>query len=182
MPTESSNDYQAWPADLLASYIERIHHIYVREQSTDISEFLNKLCKVHGRQHPELLTIRSLFLEGVSELAMHMQKEEMILFPRIRKMVQAQLDKQTPGPATFGTVQNPIRMMMHEHDAEGERFRQIARLSNDYTPPADACNTYKVTYALLREFEDNLHLHVHLENNILFPKAIALEEQLDRPV
>lgn len=179
-PAQRSDDYQSWPIDFLANYIERIHHQYVRDQTEDISEFLNKLCKVHGRQHPELITIRTLFLESARELALHLQKEEMILFPYIRVLVKAQLDKQTPEQAHFGTVQNPIRMMMQEHDNEGERFRQIARLSNNYAPPADACNTYKVTFALLQEFEDNLHLHVHLENNILFPKAIALEEELDQ--
>lgn len=179
-PVQRSDDYQSWPIDLLANYIERIHHQYVRDQSEDLTEFLQKLCKVHGRQHPELISIQKLFLESVGDLADHMQKEEMILFPRIREMVNLQLKKKPLTPPKFGTVQNPIRMMMHEHDNEGERFRQIARLSNNYTPPGDACNTYKVTYALLREFEENLHLHVHLENNILFPKAIALEEELNQ--
>lgn len=179
-PVQSANDYQSWPADLLADYIERMHHTYVRDKSNDISELLNKLCKVHGKQHPELLEIRVLFLESVGELAMHMQKEELILFPRIRKMVKAQADQKSPEPARFGTVQNPIRMMMHEHDTEGERFRQIARLSNNYEPPQDGCNTYRVTFALLQEFEDNLHQHVHLENNILFPKAIELEKKLEQ--
>ena len=79
----------------------------------------------------------------------------------------------------FGTVENPIAMMKNEHDNEGERFRHIAKLTDNYTPPADACNTYKVTYAMLDEFEKDLHLHIHLENNILFPEAIELELQFD---
>jgi regulator of cell morphogenesis and NO signaling len=80
-------------------------------------------------------------------------------------------------PPPFGTVENPIAMMMQEHDNEGVRFRQIAELTNNYTPPADGCNTYIVTFAMLNEFEQDLHLHIHLENNILFPEAIKLEQQ-----
>ena len=92
-------------------------------------------------------------------------------------MVNAQLEQSPMQSPQFGTVENPIAMMMQEHDNEGERFRQIAELSNNYNPPADACNTYKVTFAMLDEFEKDLHLHIHLENNILFPKAVKLEQQ-----
>ncbi|HRP38003.1 MAG TPA: hemerythrin domain-containing protein, partial [Candidatus Dojkabacteria bacterium] len=98
------------------------------------------------------------------------------LFPHIRRMVESK-HSNTPVSAPFGTVQNPIKMMMAEHDNEGERFRKIAELTNDYTMPADGCTTYRVTFAMLKEFEDDLHLHIHLENNILFPKSIELEEQ-----
>lgn len=108
-----------------------------------------------------------------------MKKEELVLFPWIRKMVKAeQQDKPLDRPH-FGTVKNPIAMMMQDHENEGERFSQIAELSNDYTPPADACNTYRVTFSLLKEFEEDLHNHIHLENNILFPKAEALELKLN---
>ena len=99
----------------------------------------------------------------------------MVLFPYIRKMAA---DK-NPEQPHFGTVQNPITMMMNEHDNEGERFRTISTLSNNYTPPTDACATYKVAFAMLKEFEEDLHLHIHLENNILFPKAIAAEQKLN---
>ena len=92
-------------------------------------------------------------------------------------MVNAKLENGTIQAPQFGTVQNPIAMMMQEHDNEGERFRQIAELSNNYNPPADGCNTYQVTYAMLDEFEKDLHLHIHLENNILFPEAVKLEQQ-----
>ena len=93
-------------------------------------------------------------------------------------MVKAKIENGAVQSPQFGTVENPIAMMMEEHDNEGERFREIAKLTNDYNPPADACNTYKVTYAMLEEFEKDLHLHIHLENNILFPKAIELEKEL----
>lgn len=177
-PADGATDFQSWPPDLLADYIERIHHSYVTEKMPLISQYLHKLCRVHGSQHQELLAINTLFLESTSELAAHMKKEEQVLFPYIRKMVGAQVHGVALTPPVFGSVQRPVHSMMHEHDAEGERFREIARLSNHYNPPADACTTYRVTYGLLREFENNLHQHVHLENNILFPKAIALEEQM----
>src|SRR6218665_3284894 len=170
----STADYNSWPADLLADYIEKKHHRYVQAKIREIVPFLHKVAGVHGEHHPELKEVEALFHDCAEELTMHMQKEENVLFPYIRKMMAA---GDTPVEAAFGTVQNPIRMMMMEHDHEGERFRRIAALTNDYTPPADACNTYRVTYALLPEFEEDLHLHIHLENNILFPKAIAMEQQ-----
>ncbi|MCO5233350.1 MAG: iron-sulfur cluster repair di-iron protein [Chitinophagales bacterium] len=170
-------DYNSWPLDLLADYIEKKHHRYVETRSTEIIPYIEKIARVHGGRHPELIEVEQLFKASVGELAMHMKKEELVLFPYIRKMVQAQSSK-TDVSASFGTVQNPIRNMMHEHDTEGERFRKISQLTNNYTAPEDGCNTYRVTLSLLKEFEDDLHLHIHLENNILFPKSIALEEQL----
>ncbi|MBS1558890.1 MAG: iron-sulfur cluster repair di-iron protein [Bacteroidetes bacterium] len=172
-----SVDYNAWPLDLLADYIEKKHHRYVDAKILEITPFLQKVARVHGDRHPELLEVEQLFHDSAGELTVHMKKEELMLFPYIRKMVKAQHENNTSVQAPFGTVQNPIQMMMHDHDAEGERFRKIAALTNNYTPPADACNTYRVTFSLLKEYEEDLHLHIHLENNILFPKSVALEEQ-----
>jgi regulator of cell morphogenesis and NO signaling len=124
------------------------------------------------------MQIRDLFTGCSAELSAHMKKEEEILFPYIREMAAVHSGKDKAPFASFGTVGNPIRMMMQEHDAEGARFREIVALSNNYTAPDDACGTYRVTFALLQEFEDDLHLHIHLENNILFPKSIELEAQL----
>lgn len=174
--SQQSIDYKSWPLDLLADYIEKKHHRYVEEKTPVLRQFLDKLCKVHGQRHPELLEITAHFIASSKELAAHMKKEELILFPFIKKMVKAQLDGNAIQAPQFGTVENPIAMMKEEHENEGERFRQIAELSNNYTPPADACNTYKVTFAMLDEFEKDLHLHIHLENNILFPEAIKLEQ------
>ncbi len=154
------------------------YHRYVEEKIQEIKSYLGKICKVHGNHHPELFEINELFHACAGELAMHMKKEELILFPFIRKMVKAKLQGTPLDASHFGTVENPINMMKHEHDAEGERFRKIFQLSNSYTPPQDACNTYKVTFALLKEFEEDLHLHIHLENNILFPKAVEMEKLL----
>jgi regulator of cell morphogenesis and NO signaling len=170
----SAIDYNSWPLDLLADYIEKKHHRYVTEKTPVLQKYLHKVCSVHGALNPELLLIAEEFKGCASALAAHMKKEELILFPFIRKMVT------TDGPVAagaFGSVENPIDMMKHEHDIEGERFRRIAALSNNYTPPEHACNTYRVTYALLKEFEEDLHLHIHLENNILFPKALEMESE-----
>ena len=174
----TTTDYQSWPLDLLTSYIEKKHHGYVEEKILEIKPYLNKICSVHGDRHPELFKINEHFTATAGELAMHMKKEELILFPFIRKMVKAKQNTLQVDSPQFGTVRNPIQMMMNEHATEGDRFRGIEELSNNYTPPADACNTYKVTFALLKEFEEDLHLHIHLENNILFPKAIELEKEL----
>ena len=175
--TGETIDYKSWPLDLLAEYIEKKHHRYVEEKIPVIRQFLDKLCRVHGQRHPELHKINELFTASAGELASHMKKEELILFPFVKKMVKAKLENGSVQAPQFGTVENPISMMKHEHDNEGERFRQIAELTDNYNPPADACNTYKVTFAMLDEFEKDLHLHIHLENNILFPKAIKLEQQ-----
>lgn len=170
-------DFNSWPLDLLADYIEKTHHRYVEEKSVIIMQFLNKLCSVHGANHPELFKINVLFTECAGELAQHMKKEELMLFPFVKKMVNGKEAGKALAQPPFGTVSNPIAMMMHEHDAEGDRFREIASLTNDYKAPSDGCTTYKVTFAMLKEFEENLHTHIHLENNILFPKAMVLEKE-----
>ena len=167
-------DYKSWPLDLLADYVEKKHHRYVDGKILEITPFLEKIVRVHGDHHPELLEVEALFKESAGELTVHMKKEEFILFPYIRKMVKTR----TPVQAPFGPVQNPIEAMMHDHDGEGERFRKIAGLTQEYTPPADACNTYRVTLAMFKEFEEDLHHHIHLENNILFPGAIRLEAEM----
>lgn len=175
---QNTQAYNTWPLDLLATYIEKTHHRYVESKIPVLSQFLEKLCKVHGERHPELIEINDLFKDVAGELAQHMKKEELVLFPRIKKMVKSVEEKKPLEPAHFGTVQNPISMMEHEHDAAGKIFRNIASLTNGYTPPEDGCNTYRVTFSMLDEFEKDLHLHIHLENNILFPKALKLEQKL----
>lgn len=174
-----NTDFKSWPLDLLTDYIEKKHHRYVEERIPVLKQYLDKLCRVHGEQHPELFKIAEHFNASAGELAMHMKKEELVLFPWVRKMVKAEQLNEKPDGPHFGSVRNLIQMMMQEHENEGDRFRQIADLSNNYTPPADACNTYRVAFSLLQEFEEDLHRHIHLENNILFPKAEVLEKQLD---
>lgn len=171
-------NFKSCPLDLLIDYIEKTHHRYVEEKIPVLVQFLNKLSSVHGSKHPELFEIQKLFFESANDLTQHMKKEELILFPYIKRMVSAKNHDENLSEPPFGSVQNPIQMMKHEHDNEGERFRKISELSNNYTPPQDACNTYKVTFAMLNEFEQDLHKHIHLENNILFPSAENLETKL----
>ncbi len=178
--TASNNntiDFNTWELDLLIDYIEKKHHRYVEEKAPILLSFLLKLEQVHGAAHPELFEIKNLFKRTADELTQHMKKEEVILFPYIKQMVEAARNKTTLSAPGFGTVANPIAMMMEEHENEGNRFEKIVAISNNYTPPADGCNTYKVTFQMLQEFESDLHTHIHLENNILFPKAIVLQEK-----
>ena len=171
-------DFKSWPLDLLTDYIEKKHHRYVEERIPVLNQYLNKLCQVHGEHHPELFEITEHFNASAGELAKHMKKEELVVFPAVRKMMNVKQTGAQMEPFHYGTIQNPIQVMMQEHDNEGERFRHIEALSHGYTPPADGCSTYKVAFSLLKEFEEDLHNHIHLENNILFPKAAELEKQL----
>jgi regulator of cell morphogenesis and NO signaling len=167
-----------WPLDLLVDYIEKKHHRYVESRMGEIEELLKKLLRVHGVAYPELLEVEELFHKCTRDLTVHMRKEELVLFPVIRKISAAMDRKEPMRPPRFGSVRNPISMMHHEHEAEGERFRNIAELTDNYTPPAEACQTHRLTYALLKEFEEDLHVHIHLENNLLFPKAVEMEDKL----
>ncbi|MBS1496791.1 MAG: iron-sulfur cluster repair di-iron protein [Bacteroidetes bacterium] len=176
--TQITSDFQSWPPDLLINYIEKKHHRYVRAQVPVLQEYLAKLCKVHGSRHPELFEIQKLFAQSSMEFMVHMEKEEKVLFPYIINLSDENSDKNVLAKTAFGTVAMPISNMMHEHEAEGGRFRKIKELSKDYTAPDDACHTYGITYLLLQEFENDLLLHIHLENNILFPKAIEMEKAL----
>jgi len=168
-------DYNAWSLDMLTNYIEKKHHQYIIEHTPLLQQHLIKINTVHGANHPEITAIQKLFISISDELTIHMKKEELMLFPYIGRMVSAKEEGTTLVQPLFGKVEYPIQVMMAEHDQEGEKFRKIASLSNGFQAPADACNTYRATYAMLKEFEEDLHLHIHLENNILFPKAAALE-------
>ncbi|NHE56496.1 iron-sulfur cluster repair di-iron protein [Cyclobacterium plantarum] len=178
--TDDRHDFNFWPLDILADYIEKKHHRYVEERIPLLLQYLNKLCKVHGESHPELFEITRLFSTSASELSAHMKKEELILFPYLRKMVKKPIRSSGVKASNFRSVKLPIHMMMEEHETEGDRFKKIAELTNNYNPPADACNTYKVTYSLLEEFEGDLHKHIHLENNVLFPRSIAHEAKIQQ--
>jgi regulator of cell morphogenesis and NO signaling len=163
-------DALTWPLDLLIDYIEKTHHRYVRRSVEDIKPLLSKVVAVHGTHEPELKTIADLFLGSAEALLHHMEKEERVLFPRIRRMVE-----EGTGVQMSTSILGPIAVMQHEHAMEGDRFAQIAELTHGYTPPSHACNSYKVLFALLDEFEQDLHRHIHLENNILFPRALAFK-------
>jgi regulator of cell morphogenesis and NO signaling len=162
-------------ADLVA-HIASTHHKYTREEIARLRPLLDKVYSVHGKNHPELQQIRSSFQGLAEELSTHMMKEEMVLFPYIVRMEESVIQKEPVLPPPFGTVANPVAMMMHEHESAGEALRTMRQASASYTPPGDACISYQTLYKALTDFEADLHQHIHLENNILFPRAIAMEK------
>jgi len=170
-------NYDSWKLDFLVDHIENIHHSYVEESTPIILQYAAKVAKVHGHHYTEVVEINQLFKEVAQELAAHLKKEELVLFPFIKQLVKADKEGEKAKKQHFGTVNNPIRMMEEEHENAGDIFKEIKRLSNNYTPPEGACNTFKALYAKLEEFENDLHQHIHLENNILFPKSIFLERK-----
>ena len=175
---EGEIDFKAFPIDLLADYVEKTHHRYIEQRIPEITPFLSKVARVHGANHPELIVVEQLFNESAQELSAHLKKEELMLFPYIRKMVKSKMGDGKRPHTALGSATEYIEQMEEEHDAEGERFRRIAELTDNYIPPADACKTYMVTFSMLKEFEEDLHRHIHLENNILFPRSMMLEKEL----
>jgi regulator of cell morphogenesis and NO signaling len=172
-------NFESWEPDMLIDHIVGVHHVYVKKNSSVIREFVNRVKLVHGEHKPNVSEISNRFDGLVVELESHMHKEENILFPYIKQM---QLAKKTGSSinAPFGTVQNPINMMLMEHDSAGNELEALQQLTEDYNPPKGACATHVVSYGHLKDFADDLMRHIHLENNILFPKALALEEELNQ--
>lgn len=177
-PSSNAHDYNSWDLDFLAGYIINTHHKYVVEANDLIIQYSDKVAKVHGHHYTEVVEINKLFHAIANELKMHMHKEEAMLFPYIKELAVAKKNGVMINPPPFGTIQNPINMMETEHVGAGDILKQIAELSNNYTPPAEACNTFRALYAKLEEYQNDLFQHIHLENNILFPKAIQLEQEL----
>ena len=175
---QKQDQYNQWEPDFLADYIVNVHHKYVRNMIPVISAHADKVTSKHGENHPELIGIANNFSVVYKDLKQHMMKEEQLLFPYIKYLVEVKNKSGKPEQPFFGTIQNPIRMMEAEHESAGNLLAEIGQLTNGYTPSADACNTFKVYYRELKEFEEDLHKHVHLENNILFPRSIELEEKL----
>jgi len=159
----------------LCDYIEKRHHTYVNENIPFLQQKLHKLCDVHGANHTELFEVKELFDGAAQNLSAHMKKEELILFPYIRKMAKY---KNEGGNLKMGDAIATIDLLNEEHLTEGERFEKISALTSSYTCPPDGCGTYRVTYQTLKDFENDLHRHIHLENNILFKKALLLETEL----
>jgi regulator of cell morphogenesis and NO signaling len=168
-------DWQTEPLAALIAHIQSTHHKYTKEEIARLGPLLEKVCSVHGRNHPELLEIREVFHGLAQELSAHMMKEEMVLFPYIARMEAALTRKETIARAPFGSVQNPVSMMEHEHDSAGNALRAMRQKTDGYSAPADACVSYQTLYRALAAFEADLHQHIHLENNILFPRAVAVE-------
>jgi len=167
--------FAAWDPGFLVDYIVANHHAYVRGALPTILAHTRKIAEKHGARHPELAEIARTFEDVAGELTQHMMKEEHILFPYVKTLAAQAAAGCPPSPSPFGTVANPIHMMEREHESAGGAMRRIRELTHGYQLPDDACETYQVTFAELQEFERDLHQHVHLENNLLFPKAVELE-------
>jgi len=159
----------------LIDYILDTHHQYLRLSIPLIARHLNKLVDEHGERHPELENVRASFDRLARDLMQHMMKEEQVLFPYVREIAIHGVDPSWPCP--FGTIENPIRMMEREHGEAGDDVRAIRELTDGFTAPEDACTTYRLCYEELAYFERDLHRHVHLENNVLFPRAIEIERR-----
>lgn len=170
--------YADWSPDFLADYIVNTHHTYVQKTLPELLAYGAKVATVHGPYHPELVRILNLIQELSAELTSHLMKEEQILFPYIQSLVVANREGKSPALPHFGTIENPIHMMEDEHEAAGEILEEIRRLSNGYALPPEACASYTLLFNMLQEFEEDLHIHIHLENNILFPKSKELEASL----
>ena len=159
----------------LSSHIVAKHHAYVKRELPRLAQLAEKVVNRHGLTKPELPVIATTLMQLDEELSQHLAKEETVLFPYIAALEQS-VSVGTPKPhSCFGTVANPIAMMTQEHDAAGSLIAEIHRLSGNFTTPEDACPTFRAFYDGLREFEQDLHQHIHLENNILFPRAIEIE-------
>lgn len=177
-PSSDQNDYLRWNLSFLTDYIINTHHQYVKDNTAFIKELANKVASVHGEQHPEAIRVAHIFSLVADDLMLHLKKEEQILFPFIKELVDVQTNGGVLTESPFGNVANPIQVMEAEHEQAGEALQAIRDLTNNFTLPEDACNSYMILYKKLDEYENDLHRHVHLENNVLFPKAIVLEEQI----
>ncbi len=176
MESGSEDDVTRWPLDRLIGHIVTTHHGYLRDALPTITKYLAKLEEVHGARHPELTRIGAYFGDMRRDLEQHLIKEEQVLFPYIRDLATNRERRGRKSP--FGTVENPIRMMEREHREAADDLRIVRELTRGYTVPEDGCTTYRVCMAELARFERDLHRHVHLENNVLFPKAVALESEV----
>lgn len=170
------HDFDSWNIGFLADYIQNTHHEYVKKAIPQILPLAQKVADVHGEHHSEVIRINELFQDLAEELLAHLQKEEMILFPYIKKLVADESAGKCTDPGCFGSIGSPIAVMEAEHENAGLILKEMYRISDGYSAPEDACNTFRVLYGKLKEFEDDLHRHIHLENNILFPKAIEKEQ------
>jgi regulator of cell morphogenesis and NO signaling len=175
--TSGARDWQALSQAELITHIVNKHHAFTREELVRLEALLAKVSGVHGKNHPELFQIQDQFGKLREELEPHMLKEESVLFPYIVRMEEAAVANQTLPPPSFRTVQNPVRVMMAEHDAAGYILGRMREASSDYAVPPDACISYQTLYSALKELEADLHQHIHLENNILFPQAVEVEMQ-----
>jgi len=172
----ANNSPEKQSASELIDHIIATHHIFTANEIERLTPLMEKVCNRHGEQHPELFEVQAVFTALADSLIPHMRKEEMVLFPYIQSLESSVAGDGLASPPHFGTVENPIRMMMVDHEADGARLKKMREISTDYTLPDGACPSYTALYAGLEDLEKDLHRHIHLENNVLFPAAVALEQ------
>lgn len=173
-PSDRRENYGAWALSFLADYIVNTHHAWLNENTGQISAYAQKIAEVHGARHPEVIEIASLFAQIVVDLEDHLGEEENVLFPAVKRLEATRKAGAEPSEGDRAAILNSLEKLYREHETIGDIVHQIRDLANNYEIPKDACNTFTVTYKNLKEFEDDLHKHVHLENNILFLKAAHL--------
>jgi len=172
---QSDVDFPNLSLSELIDHVVETHHVFTKSEMDRLEALTEKVVGAHGANHPELLNVREVFQHLCADLRPHMFKEEQVLFPYITAMERAEVDNTAAPFAPFGTVNNPIRMMIMEHDTAGDLLRELRALTSDYKVPADGCVSYQTLYQALEGLEADLHQHIHLENNILFPKASQTE-------
>jgi regulator of cell morphogenesis and NO signaling len=173
-PTEQGQKFAAWPLSFLADYIVNVHHVYLRENDGQIAAYARKTADVHGDRHSEVRRIATIFEKIAAGMEGHLQEEEEVLFLAIKRAEAARNAGLTPEDKDREAIRNSLLRLHREHEEVGEAVHLIRHLSGEYAIPDDACTTFRLTYQKLRAFEDDLHTHVHLENNILFAKAAQL--------
>ena len=170
-PLDRSQNYMAWELPFLADYIINTHHSYLKEEVKSIEAYARKIAEVHGPHHPEVIEIADIFAGTATELMAHLREEEEVLFPAIKRMDAAKKAGKQPAQEDRELIKLTLDRLSQDHVVVGDAVHEIRRLAKDYAIPDDVCNTFMLTYKKLQEFEDDLHKHVHLENNILFPKV-----------
>jgi regulator of cell morphogenesis and NO signaling len=176
--SSESAEWTTMTADTLVDHLEATHHRYLWVEMPRVTTLVDKIVAVHGARHPELVEIASCFAQVRADLEPHMLKEERMLFPMIRELAIS-----TVVPSFHcGSLRNPISVMLSEHDAVGDLLAKLRRLTEGYTTPADGCATYAACFAAMAEIEADTHLHIHKENNVLFPLVMRLEAERAAPV
>ena len=178
---DSTRDWKRESLAAIAEGIVGMYHDYTREELKTLTPLAAKVLGVHGSRHSELEHVVDLIDGLASDMLPHMLKEEQVLFPYVVEMESSAREKRPAPTPFFGTVKNPVRMMMLEHDAVGELLVQLRRVTNEYVPPQDACFSYRELYRRLSVFESRTHEHIHIENNLFFPRAVDLEERAGEP-
>ncbi len=171
---ERSRNYALWELPFLIDYIINIHHAYVKENAGQIAVYARKIAAVHGAHHPELIEIAAVFDKIAVDMTAHLREEETVLFPTVKRVYSNRKTGSAADAKDVENIKTLLKKLIHEHEEVGDAIHKIRRIARDYAIPDDVCNTFVITYRKLKEFEDDLHTHVHLENNILFPKAESL--------